>query len=272
VARTSRVCVPSARALVVCGVVHALQLPPSTRHSKVAPISLELNWKLGVVSFDGLDGLESIVVFGAVRSTVHVWDAGVASVLPAGSVARTSKVWLPAPSALVVWGLVQAFQLPPSTRHSNVEPASLELNWKLGVVLFDGLAGPLSIVVFGAVRSIVHVCDAGVPSVFPAMSVARTSKVWLPAPSALVAWGLVQGFQLPPSTRHSKVEPGSLPLKANDGVGLFDVFAGPLSIVVFGAVMSIVQVKLAGVASVLPTPSVACTSKVCVPSASALVV
>ena len=37
-----------------------------------------------------------IVVSGAVRSTVQVWLAGVASVFPAGSVARTWKVWLPA--------------------------------------------------------------------------------------------------------------------------------------------------------------------------------
>ena len=32
---------------------------------------------------------------GAVASIVHVWVAGVASTLPAGSVARTWKVWLP---------------------------------------------------------------------------------------------------------------------------------------------------------------------------------
>jgi len=40
-----------------------------------------------------------IVVLGAVRSTVQVYEAGVGSVLPAASVARTSKVWLPPPRA-----------------------------------------------------------------------------------------------------------------------------------------------------------------------------
>ena len=94
-----------------------LQLPPSTRHSKLEPGSLELKLKLGVVSFEGLEGLASIVVFGAVRSTVQVCVAGLASVLPAPSVARTAKVWLPSASEAVVCGLVQDVQLPPSTRH-----------------------------------------------------------------------------------------------------------------------------------------------------------
>jgi hypothetical protein len=48
--------------------------------------------------------------------------------LPAWSVARTSKVWLPALSAgEIVSGLVQVVQLPPSIRHSKVESVSEEL-------------------------------------------------------------------------------------------------------------------------------------------------
>ena len=78
--------------------------------------------------------------------------------LPAWSVARTSKVWLPAPSAgEIVSGLEQELQLPPSRRHSKVEPASVELKVKLGVVFVEGSAGFESIVVFGAVRSTVQV-------------------------------------------------------------------------------------------------------------------
>src|SRR5947208_4304862 len=132
------------------------------RHSKVEPGSLELKVNVGVASLSSAGGAESIVVFGAVRSTVQVRLAGVASVLPAGSVARTSKVWLPAPSGAVVCGLVQGDQLPPSTRHSKVEPGSLELKLKLGVVSFDELFGPESSVVLGGVRSIVQVWLAGV--------------------------------------------------------------------------------------------------------------
>ena len=116
--------------------------------------------------------------------------AGVASVLPAASVARTSNVWLPAPSAAVVSGLVHGAYEPPSTRHSKVAPGLLALKSKVGVVSFDGSFGPESIVVSGAVRSIAHVYAAGVASVLPAGSVARTSKVWLPSPSAEVVSGL----------------------------------------------------------------------------------
>ena len=44
----------------------------------------------------------------------------------AWSVARTSKVWLPAASAgASVSGLVQVVQEPPSMRHSKVEPVSV---------------------------------------------------------------------------------------------------------------------------------------------------
>src|SRR5207244_6189025 len=98
--------------------------------------------KLGVASFDGSAGAESMVVFGAVRSTDHVSLAGVGSVLAATSVARTWKVWLPSPSAgESVSGEVQAVQPPPSMRHSNVEPLSVELKVKVGVVWLEGRGG-----------------------------------------------------------------------------------------------------------------------------------
>src|SRR3954454_12359629 len=137
---------------------------------------------------------EVSVTVGGPRSIDQVWLAAVASVLPAMSVARVSKVWLPSARAAAVCGLEQGAQLPPSTRHSNVEPPSEELNAKVGVASLSSAGGPESIVVFGAVRSIAQVWEAGVPSVLPARSVARTSKVWLPSVSAAVVCGLVQGF------------------------------------------------------------------------------
>jgi hypothetical protein len=272
VARTWKVWLPAVSAgEIVSGLVQDVQLPPSMRHSKVEPPSEELNVKLGVVSLDGSEGLESIVVFGAVRSTVQVWLAGVASVLPAASVARTWNVWLPALSAgEMVSGLVQELQLPLSTRHSKLEPPSEELKLKSGVVLLDGSEGLESIVVFGAVRSTVQVWLAGVASVLPAASVARTWNVWLPAVSAgEIVSGLVQAVQLPLSTRHSNVELPSEELKLTSGVVLLDGSAGLESRVVFGAVRSTVQVWLAGVPSVLPAASVARTSKVWLPAVSA---
>jgi hypothetical protein len=47
------------------------------------------------VSLVSAAGDEMIVVLGALVSTVHVNVSGVASVLSAASVARTSKVWSP---------------------------------------------------------------------------------------------------------------------------------------------------------------------------------
>jgi hypothetical protein len=48
-----------------------------------------------VFEFVRAGGFAVMVVFGATASTVHVWVAGVASTFPAGSVARTRKVWDP---------------------------------------------------------------------------------------------------------------------------------------------------------------------------------
>ena len=79
--------------------MHAPKGAPSRLHWNVDPASLELKLKLGPVTFEGFAGADVIVVSGAVRSTVHVWLAGVPSVFPTGSVARTWNVWLPATKA-----------------------------------------------------------------------------------------------------------------------------------------------------------------------------
>jgi hypothetical protein len=93
------------------------------------------------------------VPLGFVVSRCHVHVAGDASVLPAGSVARTSNVCALSVRPARLCGLVQGAQPPPSMRHSNVEPVSDELKVKLGTAAFDGSAGLPVIVVSGAVRS-----------------------------------------------------------------------------------------------------------------------
>jgi hypothetical protein len=227
----------------VSGDVHAVHPSPSSWHSKVEPSSLELKVNVGVVSLDGLPGLVSIVVFGGPTSMIHVWLAGLPSVFPAGSVARTSNVWLLSASAgESVSGDVHGSHVPPSSLHSNVEPVSGELNVKVGVVLPEGLAGLESIVVFGAVVSIVQVDVAGDASVLPAASVARTSKVWLPSPSAgEIVSGLVHDDQLPPSTRHWKVEPGFEDANEKTGERSFEGSLGCELMVVSGADASTVH-------------------------------
>src|SRR5687768_1514289 len=235
VARTSKVCGPSASGPAVTGLVQGAQAPPSSRHWKVEPGSSAENSKSGVGSLDGSDGVASSVVSGAVVSTVQACCAGVPSVVPAPSVARTSKVWGPSASGPTGSGLVQGAQAPPSTRHSNVEPASSAENAKLGVSSLEGSAGAASSVVSGASVSTVHAWEAGVGSGLPAASVARTSKVWPPSASGPTGSGLVQGAQAPPSSRHWKVEPASLAENWKLGEASALGSAGAASMVVCGA-------------------------------------
>ena len=93
-----------------------------------------------------------VVELGAVASIVQVYEAGEPSVLPAASVARTSKVCEPSATPLYAFGEVQAANEPPSSLHSKVEPPSLDVNEKLGESLFDGSPGCAVIVVFGPGR------------------------------------------------------------------------------------------------------------------------
>src|SRR5690349_22312902 len=145
------------------------------RHAIVLPGSFEPTVKLAVVWFVGSLGPPVRVVFGGVRSIVHVNTAGVVSGLPASSVARTRNVWVPSVSTAVN-GVEHIANAPPSMRHSNVLFGSVEVNVKPDIVRFVGSSGWPTIVVFGAVRSTVHVHVAGVGSGLPAMSCTRTAK------------------------------------------------------------------------------------------------
>jgi hypothetical protein len=62
----------------------------------------------------------------------------------------------------------QLDQAEPSSRHSNVAPASFEVNPKLGLALVVNPEGPELICDSGAVTSIANDRDAGVGSTFPA--------------------------------------------------------------------------------------------------------
>jgi hypothetical protein len=73
----------------------------SSLHSKVELASVELKPKDAVVSVVVSDGFAPITVSGAVVSpglTVQVKLAGLGSLLPAASTARTSKVCGPEPT------------------------------------------------------------------------------------------------------------------------------------------------------------------------------
>ena len=69
---------------------------PSRLHWKVEPLKVDVKPKVALVLFTDPLGPDVIVVSGATAAfTVQDWLAGVGSVLPAGSTARTLKVCVP---------------------------------------------------------------------------------------------------------------------------------------------------------------------------------
>src|SRR5262249_30956477 len=141
--------------------VHAPKPPPSSLHWKVAVPSADENVKCADVALVGLAGLlpAAIVTPGGVVSTVKVLDAGVASTLPAGSLARTVKVCEPSASAPSVSGEEQLTNAPPSTWHSKLAVPSGDENVNVGVlsVVGAGSSGPEVIDVSGGVVSMLQV-------------------------------------------------------------------------------------------------------------------
>ena len=105
-----------------------------------------------------------------------------------------------------------------------------------------------------------------------AASVALAWKVWVPTANPVYFLGERQAPKAALSSLHSKVLPASEEEKANVALFCFMVPEGPESMVVSGGVVSCggggtftVKVLEAGVASTLPAPSFALTSKVCGP-------
>ena len=230
---------------VAPGPLQATYAAESKRHWKVEFASLELKPKVGVESLVGALAPEVIVVSGAAVSTVNERVAGVASTLPAWSVARTEKVWAPWASAGGVWaapGPLQAAKAPESMLHWKVEFASLEEKPKVGVESLVGPLAPEEIVVSGAWESTVIERVAGLASVLPAWSTARTEKVWAPSESAVVGvWvapGPLQATYAAASKRHWKVAVGSLDVKPKVGVESLVRPLAPEEIVVSGTTES----------------------------------
>ncbi len=126
----------------------------------------------------------TVVTVGAVASTVQAWLAGVGSVFPSTSVARTWKVCSPSAKPVYSAGEVQRLKAASSRAHSYVAISSFDEKVNVADVLLARSAGPASIVVSGAVVSTVQSWLAGVGSALPAASMARTSKAWAPSGSS----------------------------------------------------------------------------------------
>lgn len=222
-------------------------------------------------------GAGSLTTGGSVSASAlmdQVIVAGVASALPAASVARTAKTCVPTARLVKATGLAHAVQAAPSSRQSNVEAASEETKAKLASVDVP-LVGPAVSVVSGAVVSggarMVQLTLAGEPSTLPAGSVARTANACDPTPRLVYARGLVHDTHGAPSRLQVNDAPDSVAEKLKDasvdvvvdGIGDDSTVSGA---VVSGAVTT-VHVTAAGDASTLPAGSMARTEKVWAPSA-----
>src|SRR4029453_14219470 len=114
VATSWTVCAPCARPVSETGEVQAAAGPPSSEHVVGVPVSAEKS-TVALVGATVPVGPPSLVSVGGSVSTAHVKLAGVASVLPAGSVARPPKVW--GPPARPGSGGGEGAHAPPSRRH-----------------------------------------------------------------------------------------------------------------------------------------------------------
>ena len=112
---------------------------------------------------------------GAVVSTVQVTVAGVGSVAPF-DVAATLNVWDPCASPVYPFGLVHDVRATPSSPHLNVDPDLVE--WKVNVAaeLAVGLAGALSMIVFGAAAASTPPPGNNDATMLAAMAATRTSR------------------------------------------------------------------------------------------------
>ena len=219
-ARTRNSCAPSASPEYVFGDAQAAHAPASSEHSNVEPASSALKVNVALVA-DVLAGgaPPPSVVCGAVvsGSIVHVRTAGVASTLPAASVARTRSSRAPSDSPVYVFGELQAANAAPSSEHSNVEPGSLEDSVNVALRDVVVVAGPPAIDVSGASKSgapnvssscgrlaefsrLWSCCSASAfsaasrtrnpwwaPAVYIARTWSRTAKLRFPVPEATVA-------------------------------------------------------------------------------------
>src|SRR5262245_51504129 len=212
-----------------------------------------------------------MVVSGGPVSTVHV-KLVVAERLPAPSRARTLKVWLPWVRPVKVF--VPVMPVPQeanaaASMRQEYAADSFVVQLNVAVVDVETAGGAEPSVIVGATVSVVQVNAAGVGSTLPAPSTPRARKVCEPSGRLVsgIETGEVQAVKAALARLHCKVASAAVVIVKDAGplLGSGGVEAG--SIVVSGATVSTVQLKLAGVGSVLPTESVAATVKVCGPSA-----
>ena len=104
-----------------------------------------------------------------------------------------------------VAGLTQLTKGPLSNLQTKELFALFDVKVNVAFWIVVDTSGPPVIVVWGPVRSITQVKLAGVGSVLPFVSVARTRKLWLPAVRPDYVVGLVQPAKATLSRLQAKV-------------------------------------------------------------------
>lgn len=182
-------------------------------------LSVETNENKTIDSPTVPEGPDVIVVSGVTVSIVQLLVAGVGSVRPWDSVARTENECEPSASASVVSGDEQLEKLAPSCEQVKVAGLMEDEKAKvvIAVALKEPFPGPDVIVVFGA-TPVKNERAAGVASVLPALSVARTANSWWPSARGPAVKGELHGLKARASLSTAQpnvkpVEPTSQPLK-----------------------------------------------------------
>ena len=135
-ARTRTLCAPSPPLPSSSGELQALKLAPSMLHCALEVGSSDVKATCTVPGATRPLGACVIVIWGPVgaagagASVFQLAVAGVASTLPAASIARTANVWGPVRGARTS-GEAQPAKAAPSTLHWNEPAASLEMKLKV---------------------------------------------------------------------------------------------------------------------------------------------
>ena len=172
-----------------------------------------VNCSVALVTLMVAAGPAVIVTTGSTVSVRQVASWG-AETLPAGSVARTRRVWVPSARSARDHGDEHEAHSWVSSLHSTAAVASSTLNVTVAEVWLVGLVGAPVMVTTGAVASTVQVRAAAGP-VLPAASTAYTLNVCRPGGRLPRPWGDVQTAGTALSSAQRNVTSVSFAVKVN---------------------------------------------------------
>jgi hypothetical protein len=138
-------------------------------------------------------GPDSMIVTGGVRSTLHVKEAAVLLTLPARSVARALKTWVPSMSPLYSTRAEQGENWAESRLQEKVQPGSWAVIVNETPGDFVGSVADAAMAAAGGVMSMRQSYFWGVCSESPFSLRVNTLNEWAPSASSLKEAGDVHG-------------------------------------------------------------------------------